>query len=114
MPHDAVTRLTSSSISLRPDAQVIVPVGERRLGVSRRTLLLIGFWTGLGALLAGATSSVLTSLYPRGTSGFGGKIFVGSIDALAPGKKIHNLDAKTWLVRLDAEQARHNPPLPAR
>ena len=26
---------------------------------------------------------------------------------------MHNLEAKTWLVRLDAEQAKHNPPAQA-
>jgi cytochrome b6-f complex iron-sulfur subunit len=63
----------------------------------------------MGAMLLGIVSTILTILYPRGITGFGSKIFVGTVDALDPGKKIHNLDAKTWLVRFDAEQARRNP-----
>ena len=110
MPHDAISELSGSSISARPSDRVIVPAGEPQLRVSRREVMLIGFWTGMGAMLLGVVSAILTSLYPRGTAGFGSKIFVGTIDALAPGKKMHNLEAKAWLVRLDAEQARHNPP----
>ena len=110
MPHDAISELSGSPIPARPSTRVVVPAGERRLRVSRRNVLLIGFWTGMGAMLLGIMSTILTSLYPRGIAGFGSKIFVGTIDALEPGKKMHNLDAKTWLVRLDAEQAKHNPP----
>lgn len=110
MPHDAISEFSGSPLSVRPSAGVVVPAGEPQLRVSRRKLLLIGFWTGMGAMLLGIVSTIVTSLYPRGIAGFGSKIFVGTIDALAPGKKMHNLDAKTWLVRLDAEQAKHNPP----
>lgn len=78
--------------------------------ISRRKVLLIGFWTGMGAMLLGIVTTILSSLYPRGITGFGSTIFVGTIDALAIGQKIHNLDAKTWLVRFDKEQAGHNPP----
>ncbi len=110
MPHDAVSEPSSYRIPAPPSARVVVPAGDRPLRVSRRKVLLIGFWTGMGAMLLSIVSAILTSLYPRSIAGFGGKIFVGTIDALAPGKKMHNLDAKTWLVRLDAEQAKHNPP----
>jgi len=85
------------------------PVGPALPSVSRRKMLLIGFWAGMGAMLLGIVSTILTILYPPGISGFGSKIFVGSIDALEPGKKLHNLEAKAWIVRFDAEQAKRNP-----
>ena len=110
MPGDTVPEMSSSLTPAWPSGRVVVPTGEGRLRVSRRKALVIGFWAGLGTMMLAMVSAILTSLYPRGISGFGSKIFVGTIDALEPGKKIHNLDAKTWLVRLDAEQARHNPP----
>ncbi len=92
-----------------PAVVVMQPAAPPMPAISRRKVLLIGFWAGMGAMLLGIVSTILTILYPRGITGFGSKIFVGTVDALAPGKKVHNLDAKTWLVRFDAEQARRNP-----
>ena len=113
MPHDAISELSGAPMSAPPSARVVVLAAESRLRVSRRKVLVIGFWAGMGAMLLGIVSTILTILYPRGIAGFGSKIFVGAIDALEPGKKMHNLEAKTWLVRLDAEQAKHNPPAQA-
>lgn len=92
-----------------PAVVVMQPPAPAMPVISRRKVLLIGFWAGMGAMLAGIAATILTSLYPRGITGFGSKIFVGTVDALEPGKRIHNLDAKTWLMRFDAEQARRNP-----
>ncbi len=92
-----------------PAVVVVPPAGPSLPPISRRKVLLIGFWAGMGAMLLGIVSTILTILYPRGITGFGSKIFVGTIDALEPGKRVHNLEAKTWLVRFDAEQARRNP-----
>jgi cytochrome b6-f complex iron-sulfur subunit len=94
-------------------AVVVVPApsaGVQMPQVSRRRVLAIGFWTGMGAMVLGIVVTILNSLYPRGITGFGTTIAAGSIDALPPGKKIHNLDAKAWLVRFDDKQAGHNPP----
>ncbi len=93
-----------------PAVVVMQPAGPALPPITRRKVLLIGFWAGMGAMLLGIVSTILTTLYPRGITGFGSTIFVGTIDALAPGTKIHNLDAKTWLVRFNDEQAGHNPP----
>ena len=93
-----------------PAVVVMQPAGPSLPPITRRKVLLIGFWAGMGAMLLGIVSTILTTLYPRGITGFGSTIFVGTIDALAPGAKIHNLDAKTWLVRFNDEQAGHNPP----
>ena len=78
-------------------------------------------------MLASIATTIVYSLYPRraaanggqqlfGTSEvspFGGIIPVGAVDLLEPGKKIHNLDARAWLVRFNDEQAGHNPPAKA-
>ncbi|HEY7802312.1 MAG TPA: Rieske 2Fe-2S domain-containing protein [Dehalococcoidia bacterium] len=100
------------------------PVGPPLPKVSRRGVLKVGFWAGLGVMLASIATTIVYSLYPRraaanggqqlfGTSEvspFGGIIPVGAVDLLEPGKKIHNLDARAWLVRFNDEQAGHNPP----
>lgn len=76
--------------------------------VSRRGLVIMGFWTGLGAMLLGIVATIINSLYPRDVAGFGSKIFVGSIDDIEPGQKVRSVAAKAWLVRLDAQQAARN------
>jgi len=76
--------------------------------VSRRNVVIIGFWAGLGALLVGIAATVINSLYPRNVKGFGGSIFVGTVDQLEPGQKFKNVEAKAWMVRLDATQAQRN------
>ena len=94
-----------------PPAIVVVrpePAGVQLPEVSRRKVLLIGFWSAMGATMLGIVATIINSLYPRDVAGFGGTVFVGSVDQLAPGKKLHNLDAKAWIVRFDAEQARRN------
>lgn len=92
--------------------------------ISRRGVLKVGFWAGLGVMLATIGTTIVYGLYPRrapanggqqliGTSEvspFGGIISVGTVDQLAVGQKLHNLDARAWIVRLNAEQAGHNPP----
>ncbi len=95
-----------------PPAVVVVQppaTGMQMPEVSRRKVLLIGFWGAMGALMLGIVATIINSLYPRDVTGFGGTVFVGSIDLLAPGKKLHNLDAKAWVVRFDAQQAARNP-----
>jgi len=77
--------------------------------ISRRKVLLIGFWSALGVTVLGIVTTILNSLYPRGITGFGSQVFVGTIDQLDPGKKLHNLDAKAWIVRFNADQAKRNP-----
>jgi cytochrome b6-f complex iron-sulfur subunit len=91
-------------------AVVVVPqpaAGMAMPQVSRRRVLAIGFWAGLGAMMLGIVYAILQILYPRGITGFGSSVFVGTVDQLAPGDKLHNLDAKAWVVRFDADQAAH-------
>ena len=86
------------------------PAGLQVPQVSRRKVLLVGFWAGMGAMLLGIVTTIINSLYPRDVAGFGGTVFVGTVDQLksAPGQKLHNLDAKAWLVMLTGDQVRRN------
>jgi cytochrome b6-f complex iron-sulfur subunit len=59
-------------------------------------------------MLAGIAVTTLNSLYPRGVSGFGSKVFVGTVDELASGVPVRNSAAKAWLLKMDAEQAERN------
>jgi len=76
--------------------------------VSRRGLVIISFWTGMAAMLAGIGATILNSLWPRGVTGFGGTIFIGTVDEIPVGEKVRNVEAKAWIVRLNAEQAARN------
>ena len=73
--------------------------------------MLIGFWGAMGAMMLGIVTTILNSLYPRNVTGFGGSVYVGTVDQLksATGQKLHNLDAKAWVVLLTGEQVRRNP-----
>jgi cytochrome b6-f complex iron-sulfur subunit len=53
--------------------------------VSRRSALVATFWMGIGALAAGATGTVLNTLYPRKVGGFGGPITVPAARIPEPG-----------------------------
>ncbi len=79
--------------------------------VSRRKVLLIGFWGGMGALMLAIVGTIINSLYPRNVTGFGATVFVGTVDQLTanPLQKLHNLDAKAWIVRLSGDQVKRNP-----
>jgi len=65
----------------------------------------------MGAMLLGIVTTIINSLYPRDVTGFGGSVYVGTVDQLkgAPGEKLHNLDAKAWLVLLTGDKVRRNP-----
>jgi cytochrome b6-f complex iron-sulfur subunit len=72
--------------------------------ISRRGLLRITFWAGLGAGLAGLTASLIDMLYPRGVVGFGGVVAAGTVDQFPPGTKTRNNVGKFWLVNLTEAQ----------
>jgi Rieske Fe-S protein len=73
--------------------------------VERRRVLQIGFWAALLTLLGAIGATIVNMLYPRGLTGFGSQITVGTIDQLPEGGFLRNLDAKAWVMRLGAEQA---------
>jgi cytochrome b6-f complex iron-sulfur subunit len=73
--------------------------------ISRRGLLRITFWAGLGAGLAAVATSFIDFLYPRGITGFGGVINVaGTTDSYPPGTKTQITEGKFWLVNLTEEE----------
>lgn len=122
MPSGGIQELSGLSVAVPPRAAVVAPTGEHGLRVSRRRMLLIGFWTALGATLVGGAATVLNTLYPRGAPKLSGKYVVGTLDALPPGTKqpvliqspdprdpLKTLDAKIYLARVDKEQAARNP-----
>lgn len=99
------------------------PSGPTLPAVSRRRVLLIGFWTAIGAMVVGMVTTTLNSLYPRGVARLAGVHPTGwTVDTLLPGDKkevviqvpdprspLTALDAKIFLVRLNEEQASRNP-----
>ena len=84
-------------------AAIAIEQVERR-EVSRRDLLRITFWAGLGAGLAGIATSFIDFMYPRGISGFGGVVSAGTIDKFAPGTKTQVPEGKMWIVNLTEAQ----------
>lgn len=91
-----------------PPAVVVVqppPAGFTAPEVTRRKVLAIGFWAGLLGVLGGIAVTFLNFFYPRGITGFGTPIAVGTVDQLAPGGFIRSLEAKAWVMRLGAQEA---------
>lgn len=73
--------------------------------VSRRGILRITFWAGLGAGVATIAGTIVDFLYPRGITGFGGVVNPsGTASTYAPGTKTQIPEGKFWLVNLSAEQ----------
>ncbi len=72
--------------------------------VSRRRILQLGFWSGIGAALAGTAAAGLDFMYPRGVAGFGGTVSVSAEAVPLPGQKIQVPAGRFWLVNLTEEQ----------
>jgi Rieske Fe-S protein len=81
------------------------PTGITVPEVSRRKVLQVGFWASMLAMLGAIGATFLNFFYPRGLTGFGSQIFVGTVDQLRPGQFIRNLDAKAWVMRMSPDQA---------
>ena len=77
-------------------------VGQAEM--SRRGLLRITFWSGLGAGLLAFAGSLIDFLYPRGITGFGSVVAAGTVAEFPPGSKTDNTEGKFWLVNLTEEQ----------
>ncbi len=88
-----------------PAAAVVLP--ERVPGtpiVSRRRVLQAGFWTSMGAILAGMGACGLDIIYPPKVTGFGGKVSVPKSQVPPPGQKAQIAAGRFWLVNLTEEQ----------
>ena len=88
-----------------PAAAVVVVRQEPGTAiVSRRTVLQIGFWSALGAAIAGVGACGLDMVYPKQVTGFGGRVTIGPGDVPAAGGKAQIAAGRLWLVNLNAEQ----------
>jgi cytochrome b6-f complex iron-sulfur subunit len=72
--------------------------------VSRRNVLRLTFWTGLGAGMLAIAATMVDMLYPRGIKGFGGVVQAGTTDQFPPGTKKQVAEGKFWLINLTQEQ----------
>lgn len=72
--------------------------------VSRRRVLQVGFWSSIGAMLAGAGACGLDLILPSKVTGFGGKVSVPASAIPAPGQKAQIAGGRFWLVNLTEEQ----------
>lgn len=80
--------------------------GRRRTParISRRSVLRLGFWAGLGAAVAGTLGITLDLVYPRGVTGFGGEVVAGPVEDFPPGSKTQITVGRFWLVHLTEQQ----------
>lgn len=72
--------------------------------VSRRRMLQVSFWAGIGAAVAGMAACGLDIIYPSRVTGFGGSVSVPAAAVPKPGEKVQIGEGRFWLVNLTAEQ----------
>ena len=88
-----------------PSAAVVVASREPGTPiVSRRKVLQVGIFAGLGAAAAGLGACGVANLYPSTVSGFGGTVTLEPTDVPPPGGKAQIASGRFWLVNLNAEQ----------
>src|SRR3990172_218372 len=88
-----------------PPTAVLAPGGEPGLAlVPRRRILQVGFWAGIGASVAAAGACGVDLLYPRGVTGFGGRVTLDQNGLPPPGGKAKIDRGRFWLVNLTEEQ----------
>jgi cytochrome b6-f complex iron-sulfur subunit len=88
-----------------------VPVDEEELGVTRRQFFNRGILLGQSLAVGGFGVAMLAFLWPTGSSGFGGKVRVGSIDdvkaAFDNKEPFYNASAKTYIVAYPADDLKN-------
>ena len=87
-----------------PSTAVVAAGRPGQPAVSRRSILRFGFWSGLGAIVAGMAACGVDMLYPRGVAGFGGRVSVDPGEVPQPGEKRPIQRGRFWLVNLTEEQ----------
>jgi len=85
-------------------AVVVQPPAPGSPVVSRRRMLQVSFWAGIGAAVAGMAACGLDIIYPTEITGFGGTVTVPAAAVPQPGQKAQIGEGKFWLVNLTAEQ----------
>ncbi|MBI1885458.1 MAG: ubiquinol-cytochrome c reductase iron-sulfur subunit [Chloroflexi bacterium] len=92
----------------RVGTPVASPVPRPRGLVSRRVLILGGFWSGLMLALIGVLGPSFDFLYPRRVRGFGGPIPVARTQIPPPGgDPLRNFEGRFWLVHLEPGTTPH-------
>lgn len=91
MQRQDVTTVSAGAVTTSPVASSgLVPLLEwaepASRGVSRRRVLKAGFFAALFATLGGIGATIVSVLYPRGLSGFGGPVPVPASRIPAPGE----------------------------
>ena len=79
--------MTTNAIERRTPVVVAAErAGRGGPALSRRGVLRVAFWAGVGAALAGGVATIVNLLYPRGVTGFGGPIVVPASAIPEPGQ----------------------------
>lgn len=98
----------TSGAAAAPAGPATAVLADRRplsqTAVTRRGVLRIGFWTSMGAIVAGAVGSSLGLIWPKRVQGFGGKISAGEVSQYPPGSKTAIAEGRCYLVHLTEEQ----------
>ena len=126
-PERAVTRAGGGALAADAGGHAVVIAPPAQPGmhvpkVSRRAVILTSFWAGMAGLLGAIALTILKTIYPPSVSRLSGQFVIGNANSLQPGDKkevvvqvpdkknpLTSLDAKIYLVRLNKEQADHNP-----
>ncbi len=87
-----------------PTAVVVAPNQPGSPIVSRRRMLQVSFWAGIGAMVAGMAACGLGIIYPPKVTGFGGTVSVPAAAVPKSGEKVQIGEGRFWLVNLTAEQ----------
>jgi cytochrome b6-f complex iron-sulfur subunit len=100
-----VPRKEQAAAPAGPSTAVVVqPNAPGTPVVTRRRMLQIGFWAGIGASIAGMAACGLDIIYPTSVTGFGGTVTVPAASVPQPGEKTQVGEGRFWLVNLTAEQ----------
>jgi cytochrome b6-f complex iron-sulfur subunit len=100
-----VPRKEQAAAPAGPPTAVVVPANQPGSAiVSRRRMLQVSFWAGIGAAVAGMAACGLDIIYPTKITGFGGMVNVPAAAVPKPGEKVQVGEGRFWLVNLTAEQ----------
>lgn len=114
----ALSASGTHAVIVAPPAPAGMPLPQ----VSRRTVVIAGFWSGLGALALAGVAGLVNFMWPRTAQRAAGKFVldVNANDIPAGGKRdyvilqpskqnpLQSLETKLFLVHLDEEQAALN------
>lgn len=86
----------------------VVPHEVAGISLTRRRVLVVGFWAAALSAIGATGASVVSTLYPRKVSGFGGPVSVPPELIPVPGAAPRQImEARCWLVNLLPKEGRH-------